>query len=201
MRIAICLPRFRSHAAGPRSSQTALIEELRRRGHEADSVTVPFKWYPGTRVLTNALLWRMLDLEETRRAPVDLVIATKFPSYAIRHPNKVVWLMHQFRQAYELDGTDFGQFGTAPVDRATRRAVHRSIASRSARPGAFSRSRGTSPGGSARRSGSRPSRAAATAHAGLPVRGLRRFRPFGRSARSSQAGRSATRGGGRRPEL
>jgi glycosyltransferase involved in cell wall biosynthesis len=53
------------------------------------------------------------------------VIATKFPSYAVRHPNKVVWLVHQFRQAYELDGTELGQFGPDPVDRATRRAVHR----------------------------------------------------------------------------
>jgi glycosyltransferase involved in cell wall biosynthesis len=53
------------------------------------------------------------------------VIATKFPSYAVRHPRKVVWLLHQFRQAYELDRTELGQFGEEPVDRATRRAVHR----------------------------------------------------------------------------
>jgi glycosyltransferase involved in cell wall biosynthesis len=33
--------------------------------------------------------------------------------------------VHQFRQAYELDGTDLGQFGDGVVDRATRRAIHR----------------------------------------------------------------------------
>ena len=77
------------------------------------------------RVLTQALLWRLTDLEEADGRPIELVIATKFPSYAIRHPNKVVWLVHQFRQAYELDGTAFGQFGPDPFDRATRRAVHR----------------------------------------------------------------------------
>ena len=60
-----------------------------------------------------------------RGGPIDLVIATKFPSYAIRHPNKVVWLVHQFRQAYELDGTELGQFGEGPLDRATVRAIHR----------------------------------------------------------------------------
>jgi glycosyltransferase involved in cell wall biosynthesis len=103
----------------------SLVEELRRRGHEAELVTVPYKWYPGTRVLTNALAWRLLDLEEVQGAPVDLLIATKFPSYAARHPNKVVWLVHQFRQAYELDGTPLGQFGPEPAERATRRAVHR----------------------------------------------------------------------------
>jgi glycosyltransferase involved in cell wall biosynthesis len=37
----------------------------------------------------------------------------------------VVWLVHQFRQAYDLDRTELGQFRTAPFDRATRRAVHR----------------------------------------------------------------------------
>src|SRR6185369_7606914 len=56
---------------------------------------------------------------------IDLVIATKFPSYAIRHPNKIVWLVHQFRQAYELDRTALGQFGESPEERATRRAVQR----------------------------------------------------------------------------
>ena len=78
-------------------------------------MTIPFKWYPRARVLTQALLWRLTDLEEADGRPIDLVIATKFPSYAIRHPNKVVWLVHQFRQAYELDGTPLGQFGPGPV--------------------------------------------------------------------------------------
>jgi glycosyltransferase involved in cell wall biosynthesis len=88
-------------------------------------VTVPFKWYPGERVLTQAFLWRLLDLEESDGRRIDLVIATKFPSYAVRHSRKVVWLLHQFRQAYELDGTDLGQFDQSPEDRALRRAVHR----------------------------------------------------------------------------
>src|SRR5207244_10247042 len=40
-------------------------------------------------------------------------------------PNKVVWLLHQFRQAYELDRTPLGQFGESSEERATRRAVQR----------------------------------------------------------------------------
>jgi glycosyltransferase involved in cell wall biosynthesis len=100
-----------------------LVEELRRRGHDADLVSVPFKWYPGERVLTQAFLWRLLDLEEADGQRIDLVIATKFPSYVVRHPNKVVWLVHQFRQAYELDRTALGQFGESPEERAIRRKV------------------------------------------------------------------------------
>ena len=64
-----------------------------------------------------------VDLTEAEGRPIDLVIATKFPTYAVRHPNKVVWLLHQFRQAYELDRTELGQFSDSPEDRATRRAV------------------------------------------------------------------------------
>ena len=102
-----------------------LVEELRGRGHEAELVTVPFKWYPGTRVLDQAFLWRLLDLTGSDGRPIDLVLATKFPSYVVRHPNKRVWVLHQFRQAYELDKTDLGQFSEEPADRALRRSVQR----------------------------------------------------------------------------
>jgi glycosyltransferase involved in cell wall biosynthesis len=51
------------------------------------------------------------------------VIATKFPAYCVRHPNKVAWVLHQFRQAYDYDRTELGQFDESPLDRATRRAV------------------------------------------------------------------------------
>jgi glycosyltransferase involved in cell wall biosynthesis len=125
MRIAVCLPQVPFERGGAEIFSEKLVEELERRGHESTLVTVPFKWYPGATVLTQALLWRLLDLQEANGRPVDLVIATKFPSYVVRHPNKVVWLLHQFRQAYELDHTPLGQFGDDPFDRATRRAVHR----------------------------------------------------------------------------
>jgi len=74
-------------------------------------------------VLTQTFLWRLLDLEEADGRRIELVIATKFPSYVVRHPNKVVWLVHQFRQAYELDRTALGQFGESAEDRAIRRKV------------------------------------------------------------------------------
>jgi glycosyltransferase involved in cell wall biosynthesis len=125
MRIAVCAPQVPFVRGGAEIVSERLVEELRRRGHEAELVMVPFKWYPGERVLTQAFLWRLLDLEEANGAPIDLVIATKFPSYAVRHANKVVWLLHQFRQAHELDRTELGQFDESPQGRALRRAVHR----------------------------------------------------------------------------
>src|ERR671928_1821043 len=125
MRIAVCRPQVPFARGGVEIFTDDLVAELRARGHDADLVTVPFKWYPGERVLTQAFLWRLLDLEEADGRRIDVVVATKFPSYLVRHPNKVVWLLHQFRQAYELDRTELGQFAESAEDRALRRAVHR----------------------------------------------------------------------------
>jgi glycosyltransferase involved in cell wall biosynthesis len=123
VRIAVVRPQVPFAWGGAEIVTGQLVHELRARGHEAELVTVPFKWYPGARVLTQAFLWRLLDLDEADGTPVDLVVATKFPSYLVRHPNKRVWLVHQFRQAYELDGTELGQFGDSAEDRALRRKV------------------------------------------------------------------------------
>jgi glycosyltransferase involved in cell wall biosynthesis len=125
MRIAVCAPQVPFERGGAEIFADDLVGELRARGHETDLVTVPYKWYPGERVLSQAFLWRLLDLSESDGRPIELVIATKFPSYAVRHSNKVVWLLHQFRQAYELDRTELGQFGESAEERATRRAVQR----------------------------------------------------------------------------
>ncbi len=125
MKIAVCAPQVPFTRGGAEIFADDLVAELRARDHEVDLVTVPYKWYPGERVLSQAFLWRLLDLEEADGRTIDLLIATKFPSYAVRHRNKVVWLLHQFRQAYELDRTDLGQFDESAEDRATRRAVQR----------------------------------------------------------------------------
>jgi glycosyltransferase involved in cell wall biosynthesis len=123
LRIAVCRPQVAFARGGVEIFTDDLVAELRKRDHDADLITVPFKWYPGERVLTQTFVWRLLDLEEADGRRIDLVIATKFPSYVVRHPNKVVWLVHQFRQAYELDRTPLGQFGESPEDRAIRRKV------------------------------------------------------------------------------
>jgi glycosyltransferase involved in cell wall biosynthesis len=125
MRIAVCAPQVPFVRGGAEIFVDTLVEKLRGRDHEVELVTMPFKWYPGERVLTQAFLWRLVDLEEADGRPIDAVVATKFPSYLVRHPRKVVWLLHQFRQAYELDRTDLGQFDEAAEDRAIRRTVHR----------------------------------------------------------------------------
>src|SRR5215471_13662421 len=97
MRIAVCRPQVPFVYGGAELVADQLAMQLRMLDHEAEVVSVPFKWYPGTRVLDQAFLWRLLDLTEADGRPIDLVIATKFPSYGVPHPNKVIWLVHQLR--------------------------------------------------------------------------------------------------------
>jgi glycosyltransferase involved in cell wall biosynthesis len=125
VRVAVCAPQVPFVRGGAELMAEDLVAALRGRGHEAEIVTVPFKWYPGTRVLDQAFLWRLVDLSESDGTPIDRVIATKFPAYCVRHPHKVAWVLHQFRQAYDYDRTELGQFSEAPLDRATRHAIQR----------------------------------------------------------------------------
>ena len=124
MRVVVCRPQVPFVYGGAEVVADQLVDELRARGHEAELVAIPFAW-TRAKVLDQALQWRLVDLCGNEAKPVELVIGTKFPSYGIRHPNKVVWLVHQFRQAYDFDRGEFRQFSESPVDRSLRLAVER----------------------------------------------------------------------------
>ena len=74
-----------------------LTERLRQFGHTATLIRIPFGWDPPERILDSMLACKMLSLKNC-----DRVIALKFPVYLVEHDNKVLWLLHQFRQAYDL---------------------------------------------------------------------------------------------------
>ena len=93
-----------------------LADNLRRRGCRVERVAVPFKWYPKEELLTQIAAWRMLDISESNGERIDLAIATKFPTYFARHPNKVTWLFHQYRAIYDLCGTPYSEFTHAEAD-------------------------------------------------------------------------------------
>jgi glycosyltransferase involved in cell wall biosynthesis len=90
---------------------------------EADLVTLPLIERERFDLVRSALAWRSLDVTEIGSRAVDAVIATRFPSYAIRHPNKVVWVIHQYRQAYDQFGTPWSDFTSSAEDRRTRETI------------------------------------------------------------------------------
>lgn len=91
-----------------------LKDELIKRGHQTDIVTIPFKWYPPSTLLDCMLMGRIMDLTEVNGEKIDRVIAMKFPAYYVKHDNKVIWLMHQHRQAYDLWETKYGDLHNFP---------------------------------------------------------------------------------------
>jgi glycosyltransferase involved in cell wall biosynthesis len=101
MRIAIT----NTHVPFIRGGAELHAEGLRRAcleaGHEADIVTMPFYRDP-PRVLAKLVAqWEGLDFDSWW-LKADLVIGLKFPAYLVNHPNRVTWLLHQFREYYDL---------------------------------------------------------------------------------------------------
>jgi glycosyltransferase involved in cell wall biosynthesis len=123
LRIVICAAQVPFVRGGAEIHVEALARELSKRGHAVEIVRLPFKWYPKVEILKGALAWRLLDLSGAEGEAIDLVIATKFPSYLVRHPRKVTWLIHQFRSAYDLFGTPFGDLQDTDEDRRLREII------------------------------------------------------------------------------
>jgi glycosyltransferase involved in cell wall biosynthesis len=121
--IIICATQVPFIRGGAEVHVEGLRDALRAAGHRVDIVALPFKWYPHREILTSALAWRLLDLTEANGVPVDLVICTKFPTWAVKHPNKIVWVIHQHRQAYDLYGTPLSEFTNSPEDQEVRRRI------------------------------------------------------------------------------
>lgn len=91
-----------------------LVRELSRaiksEGYEVDTISIPYFWDPPERIFESVEIWKKMRLDESVFGRIDLVIATKFPTYAVVHPRKVAWVFHQHRAAYELEGTIYDDF-------------------------------------------------------------------------------------------
>jgi len=63
---------------------------------------VPFKFSPEADLERAMAFCDGYDLSAPNGQQVDRVISLQFPGYGMRHPQHVVWLMHQHRAVYEL---------------------------------------------------------------------------------------------------
>lgn len=80
-----------------------LAAQLCLHGHNVEMFRLPFPLSAESPLVQTIAAARMLRLDNYER-----VIAFKFPAYCVRHPAKVMWMFHQFRQVYELWGTEYG---------------------------------------------------------------------------------------------
>ena len=108
-----------------RGGAEELADNLVRRldavpGVESELLRLPFSWSPSERLVEEVLIHQAMRLLN-----VDRVIALKFPAYLVPHPHKTLWLLHQFRQAYDLGdaGQGLGDTGReGEIKGAIRRA-------------------------------------------------------------------------------
>ncbi len=114
MRIAVLNAQVPFTTGGVESQAAQLVAALRDHGHQAETISIPFRWYPPELVLDHMLASGLLNIEEANGHAIDIAIGLKFPAYLIPHPRKVLWMAHQFRQAYDLIGTNFDELGASP---------------------------------------------------------------------------------------
>jgi len=125
--IAVCAPQVPFVSGGAEEHVASLCRELRARGHRAELIALPYKWYPRAQLWRSMEMWELADLSEANGLKIDLVIATKFPSYFVHHNRQVLWLIHQYRQLYDLYGTPYSEYSP---NRWRDRRLHRRFVAR-----------------------------------------------------------------------
>lgn len=122
-RILVAAPQVPFLRGGAELHAELTVKALAAAGHQVELVSLPYTWTGEMSSLEQAMAWRLCNFEDTAPGRVDLVVATKYPSYLARHPNKVAWIFHQQREVYDLHASRFGNFGIAEQDRAMRQAL------------------------------------------------------------------------------
>lgn len=123
--VLICTTQVPFVSGGAEAHVANLAAAFRREGYNAETVALPFKWYPPDEIINNVLAWRLLDLTESNGTPVDLLVGMKFPAYCAAHPRKVLWIVHQHRSAYNLGGTPYDDLLTYPEGARVRTLIRR----------------------------------------------------------------------------
>jgi glycosyltransferase involved in cell wall biosynthesis len=103
---------------GAEELATNLEKSLIAAGHEAEVLRIPFRWEPASRIPSQMLMVRGFEMFN-----VDRVIALKFPAYLIRHPHKTLWVLHQYRQAYDLYDAGQSNVPEGPEGQEIRRVI------------------------------------------------------------------------------
>ncbi len=123
MKIAIATVQVPFLYGGAEFHAQNLRRALIAAGHEAEIVTMPLVESPPHLITNHILAARLMDLNQSGAGRIDLCIGLKFPAYCIPHDNKVVWMLHQTRVAYDLYGTPYSELHLTEQGRAVREAV------------------------------------------------------------------------------
>jgi len=120
MRVAIATAQLPFVRGGAEILTERLLTALREHGAEAELVRLPVGAHGPDRLLDQVLAARLWRLDGA-----DRVLGMKFPAYLVPHPDKVLWLMHQHRAAYDLWGDHAAGLPDTAQGRAVRDAIRR----------------------------------------------------------------------------
>jgi glycosyltransferase involved in cell wall biosynthesis len=125
-RVLVCNAQVPFTTGGAEAHAAGLVAALRVEGYEADLTALPFNWHPASAIVRSTSAWRLLDVESCNGRDIDLVVPLKFPAWAVQHPCKVAWVLHQHRSAYNLAGTPYDDLSGYPDGADVRAFVERS---------------------------------------------------------------------------
>lgn len=125
MRVVVATVRTPFVRGGAEELADELVKAVAAQGHEVDLLSIPFNSTEPARIPEQMLACRLMDLRAISGAPIDRLIALKFPAYLIPHPHKVIWLLHQYRSAYDLWDHSFGNLRPLARGRMLRGIIQR----------------------------------------------------------------------------
>ncbi len=97
-----------------------LVAKLKEYGHDAQLLRLP-----DSVKSVNQICLNMLANGYTKIPCTHKVIALKYPCYYVEHENKSIWLLHQFRQAYDLLNTKYTCFGDNEDSKTIINAIYK----------------------------------------------------------------------------
>lgn len=120
-KICVCTAQIPFAFGGTEILGDSLVSQLSGIGHSTELVRLPLQTQPHEELLKSCIAWRLINLDFVELEEIDLVIATRFPSYMVRQQNKVIWLVHQYRQIYDLYDTPYTSFQPTSKDNEIRK--------------------------------------------------------------------------------
>ncbi len=128
MKIAVVNNAAPFNRGGAEELAEHLVRHLRASGAQAELVRIPFAWEP-----MEGLINQMMMNLSFRIDQADRLIPLKFPAYLIPHRDKVFWLLHQYRQAYDLWDAGRSNIPATPEGFTIRAAIQQADAQSFAR--------------------------------------------------------------------
>lgn len=127
MRVAVVTPTMKSgEKGGAEALYAGLVRAFRSSGHDADQIEVVIDESTFDTILESYARCEALDLHA-----YDLVVSTKAPSFMVRHPRHVSYLLHTIRVFYDMFDREFAD---ATAERRRQRATIHQLDKRGLHP-------------------------------------------------------------------